>query len=82
MARWHSKEHYWWPKSGPLALNGVLLVAQKWPAGKQGVKDTRWALGKITRVIYEPRHEKPVFFICENKDADQLRGNRKADQRL
>ena len=25
---------------------------------------------------------KPVFCICENKDADQLRGNRKADQRL
>ena len=27
-----------WPKSGPLALNRVLLVAQKWPVGKQGVK--------------------------------------------
>ena len=25
---------------------------------------------------------KPDFCICENKDADQLRGNRKADQRL
>ena len=26
---------------------------------------------------------KPFFFcICENKDADQLRGNREADQRL
>ena len=25
---------------------------------------------------------KQTFFICENKDADQLRGNRKADQRL
>ena len=25
---------------------------------------------------------KPVFGICENKDADQLRGNREADQRL
>ena len=24
---------------------------------------------------------KPAFCICENKDADQLRGNRKADQR-
>ena len=30
----------------------------------------------------EPRHEKPAFCICENKDADQLRGNREADQRL
>ena len=25
---------------------------------------------------------KAAFCICENKDADQLRGNRKADQRL
>ena len=25
---------------------------------------------------------KPVFCICENKDADQLRGNLEADQRL
>ena len=25
---------------------------------------------------------KPAFCICENKDADQLSGNREADQRL
>ena len=25
---------------------------------------------------------KPAFCICENKDADQLPGNREADQRL
>ena len=25
---------------------------------------------------------KPAFCKCENKDADQLRGNREADQRL
>ena len=25
---------------------------------------------------------KPVICICENKDADQLRGNREADQHL
>ena len=25
---------------------------------------------------------KPKFCICENKDADQLHGNREADQRL
>ena len=24
---------------------------------------------------------KPAFFICKNKDTDQLRGNREADQR-
>ena len=33
-----------WPKSGPLALNGVLLVAQKWPVGKQEVKSKKGAL--------------------------------------
>ena len=31
---------------------------------------------------YEPRREKNGFCICEHKDADQLRGNREADQRL
>ena len=25
---------------------------------------------------------KPAFCLCKNKDADQLRGNREADQRL
>ena len=35
----------------------------------------------LTR-LYEPRHEKTNICICENKDADQLRGNREADQRL
>ena len=37
---------------------------------------------EIGHEIYEPRCEKMVFCICENKDADQLRGNREADQRL
>ena len=32
--------------------------------------------------IYEPRREKTGFCICENKDADQLRGNCEADQLL
>ena len=32
--------------------------------------------------LIEPRHEKAAFCICKNKDADQLRGNREADQRL
>ena len=34
------------------------------------------------RGTVEPHHEKLAFCICENKDADQLRGNREADQRL
>ena len=32
---------------------------------------------KMSRIM-----RKPVFCICEKEDADQLRGNRKADQRL
>ena len=32
--------------------------------------------------LYEPHCGKPAFCKCENKDADQLRGNREADQRL
>ena len=32
---------------------------------------------KMSRVV-----RKPAFCICENKDADQLRSNRAADQRL
>ena len=40
-------------------------------------------VGLLLRQTNEHRHEKtPAFCICENKDADQLRGNREADQRL
>ena len=35
------------------------------------------AILHLSRVV-----RKPAFCICENKDADQLRGNREADQRL
>ena len=39
------------------------------------------AQGRIE--VYMSRDvRKPDFCICENKDADQLRGNREADQRL
>ena len=49
---------------------------------KAGVHTAELPLGKPLR-LYEPRHEKnPDFCICENKDADQLCGNREADQRL
>ena len=41
-------------------------------------------LGNSYCLIYHmsPVMRKPDFCICENKDADQLRGNREADQRL
>ena len=32
--------------------------------------------------VFEPHREKTGFCLCENKGADQLRGNREADQRL
>ena len=42
--------------------------------------DTRMKLLPVLHMSRVVR--KPAFFICENKDADQLRGNREADQRL
>ena len=41
---------------------------------------TATKLGGI--LLNEPRYEKTDFCICKNKNADQLRGNREADQRL
>ena len=40
-------------------------------------KDGRVQSTHMSRVM-----RKSMFCICENKDADQLRGNREADQRL
>ena len=37
----------------------------------------KWFQYEMNRVM-----RKPTFYICENKDADQLRGDREADQRL
>ena len=40
-------------------------------------------ISKINSLLSVSRDvRKPDFCICENKDADQLRGNREADQRL
>ena len=40
----------------------------------------------VIKIIYKRQMSrvvrKPAFCICENKDADQLRSNREADQRL
>ena len=38
--------------------------------------------GYFFSLIIEPRYEKNGFLHMRNKDADQLRGNREADQRL
>ena len=38
---------------------------------------------KNITITFEPRHEKSnILPMRKNKDADQLRGNREADQRL
>ena len=39
-------------------------------------------ISKNSRNLMSRVVRKPDFCICENKDADQLRGNREADQRL
>ena len=41
---------------------------------KEGTSECHNEMSRVVR--------KPAFCICENKDADQLRGNREADQRL
>ena len=43
---------------------------------------TGWTNKDAAHSLIEPRHEKETFCICENKDADQLRGNHEADQHL
>ena len=40
-------------------------------------KCSPWCGSYMSRVV-----RKPAFCICENKDADQLRGSREADQHL
>ena len=48
------------------------------------VSNVIYRLRSLKRVIEEMSlvMRKQAFCICENKDADQLRGNREADQRL
>ena len=46
------------------------------------IVQTLFFLNLKFQVSYEQRHEKTDFCICENKEADQLLGNREADQPL
>ena len=43
-----------WP--GPLALSGVLLVAQNWPVGKQEVK--------VIHTVFADIHQFSSFNFC------------------
>ena len=47
---------------------------------KSGVKLSAKAVKAVKQMSLVMR--KPDFCLCENKDADQLHGNREADQRL
>ena len=61
----------------PLLVMDVNFASANLPNTNAILKD---CVCKI--MIIEPRREKTGYCICENKDADQLRGNREADQRL
>ena len=63
---------------------GCLGPLENWPRGWN--LDPPLPLGLLA--VYETKHnmsrvvKKPALCICKNKDADQLRGNREADQHL
>ena len=73
-------------KFGILTLR---TIGQFYYFSRQGVQWNRflWSIFWFLKNYHLSRvMRKPAFCICENKDADQLRGyregNRKADQRL
>ena len=73
----------------PIARKHVIIVSETNQGHKPDYEATEdnWTLE-----LFGSRHfkrdytirvmSKPAFCICENKDADQLRGNREADQHL
>ena len=69
-----------------LVLNYFVERWQRHTAGQEiwnNNKREYELLGKTLKYVHMSRVvRKPTFCICENKDADQLRGNREADQRL
>ena len=60
---------------GPYEQTVAELGVQRLPMSQ------KWHF-RLIRVNMSLVVRKPAFYICENKDADQLRGNREADQRL
>ena len=72
-----------------LVYTVILMTPAECSAAKNTTKTQMFSSGneytseQIRYILtYEPHHEKTFFCICENKDADQLWGNHKADQRL
>ena len=67
-------------KCGSKPIHSKYLCKSKFNGrGEKVVIDSPRFLSYYT---YEPRREKTVSCICENKEADQLRSNREANQRL
>ena len=67
--KFQASSHLLWPYS-------LVCVRPGWKPPKTGSLDVV-CIRQLSHVV-----RKPAFCICENKDADQLRGNREADQRL
>ena len=70
-----------------LALTDTIRESMSGPPSlesENGVRKFRnFTVGRqFTDKIFEQRHKKPGFLHMRNKDADKLRGNRQADQRL
>ena len=72
-----------WPqtieKCPLLVLVYILFLQPFWPVR---IISLIVNTGLSGRKAYEPCYEKTNICLCKNKDADQLRGNREADQRL
>ena len=49
MARWHSKEYYWWPKSGPLANRRLIFYCHK----LQQCYGTTQGIGKGVHIYFK-----------------------------
>ena len=67
-----------WTASGAIGAKGRMQdedgQTEKQALPKHASQQKRLYMSRLMR--------KPTICICENKDADQLRGNREADQRL
>ena len=59
--------------------NKVISIVNNFPS-KYIIQHVSWLRMQTQELSLCMR--KPTICICENKDADQLRGNREADQRL
>ena len=83
--------------TSPTDPNGEVRLIVERIQGSEGTVRVQWRLNaEAAYDFFEPHSgellfsqvymssvvRKPAFCICENKYADQLRGNREADQRL